>query len=314
MISDLNGTGVTKQSLEDFVDGEVMTLPGLENRGNRLSVFLTGSRSVGMHSDQSDIDLEVVCGQHIFDDVRKACLEAGVITSKFGFFVKLEPSRAAEYFGERNGGVHFSITPTERLEKKLSEYNDITMWIWQNARMVADPGMQVERVVEAYREYPEDVLVRKIKYHWLKAGYWLVDVYPHHHKAGSDVLAAMTALANGMHEYLRVFNLVEKRPYPYPEKLMKVSGSTNLGRKFCGFFKQLGLDLVSGGRDEDEIWERLDGVFRRLCCCDLSKEAMKLWQQCQFGMIGAGVDRDWVEADYENINELLSGELVELSL
>jgi hypothetical protein len=42
---------------------------------------------------------------------------------------------------------------------------------------------------------------------------------------------------------------------------------------------------------------------------DLPAEAKPMWEACTKAMIAAGVDPQWVEADYANIDELLLGEL-----
>ena len=309
MQGSLTVSGLSDQAVDRFITEQVSTLPGVAGRSKDISVFLTGSRALGIHGDHSDIDIELVCDQAVYNDIHKACFNAKLVTSRVSFFMRFPSTIAADYFGQKVGGVHLSLIPLERIERQLSNYEDVPMWIWQNAAMVIDPKMQVELVVNKYQKCPEDVLVRKIKYHWLKAGYWLVDVYPQQHKIGGDMIAATSALVNAMHEYMRLFLLVESRPYPYVKRLTKIASGTMLGRKFCGLFSQLTASILSGGRDEQEVWDRLDAAFRRLSCCDLSKDAMKLWEQCGHMMVAAGVNRDWVEADYDNVDELLTGQL-----
>lgn len=309
MQTSLKSSGLTEIAVDKFVAEQVFTLPGISDRKNEISVFLTGSRAIGLHCDHSDVDIDLVCDQLLYDEIHKACFDAKRIASRVSFYLRFDTATAADYFGPRVGGVHLSLVSLENIQRKLSDYEDVPMWIWQNAIVVSDPKMRVDNLVESCRKIPEDVLVRKIKYHWLKAGYWLVDVYPYQHKVGSDMIAASAALVNAMHEFMRLFLLVESRPYPYVKRLTKSAAVTTLGRKFCPLFNQLTSSILAGERDEREVWERLDAVFRSLSCCDLSKDAMKLWQLSGHAMVAAGVDRDWVEADYDNIDELLMGQL-----
>lgn len=50
-------------------------------------------------------------------------------------------------------------------------------------------------------------------------------------------------------------------------------------------------------------------MIQILCCGDLSEQAEEFENACFQAMIDAGVDPEWVEADYENIEELLLGRL-----
>jgi hypothetical protein len=69
-------------------------------------------------------------------------------------------------------------------------------------------------------------------------------------------------------------------------------------------------DLVVGvAEPERDPWERLDEAFRMLNCYDLSEECRRWTDACQEAMVRAGLDPQWVKADYDNIDELLLGEL-----
>ena len=79
--------------------------------------------------------------------------------------------------------------------------------------------------------------------------------------------------------------------------------------QFCPFFEEL-TELILGGKGAcGDVWQRLDGAFERLCCSDMSEEAKRLQDGCSAAMIAAGVDGDWVKADYNNVDELLQGRL-----
>jgi hypothetical protein len=44
-------------------------------------------------------------------------------------------------------------------------------------------------------------------------------------------------------------------------------------------------------------------------CADTNQDAARLQEACAAAMIAAGVEPEWVEADYYNIDELLNGML-----
>jgi hypothetical protein len=163
--------------------------------------------------------------------------------------------------------------------------------------------------VETFQGYPKDVLVRKIKYHWLLAGYWSIDVYPHSSHRDETLLPAAMGLLNTVNELLKVCFLVEGRPFPYTEKLMPLVRTTRLGRE-VGHILQRVVDLVLRRTDSEQaLWEGLEEGFRVLNCYDESEENRHLQDAFEEALRSAGVPTDWVDADYNNIDELLLGEL-----
>jgi len=302
-------TGILADALRKYIEEHIYALPGTNHHRDEFSILLTGSRAIGAHTEQSDVDIDVVCPWKVFEAVHAASLEAGIIESPVGFFCVLKDENPFRYFGERMGNPHFSLSPLETIHRQIEQYEDVPRWIWTNAQIIEDPNEQFRQTVSGFRRYPKEVLVDKIKYHWLAAAYWSIEVYPHHHGGSTDYLAAATALLNSINEHLRFFFLVEGKPYPYVEKLMRFAESTELGREFCPLFRRL-TDLIIGiERPETDVWERLDLAFEKLCCYDSSEEARHLQDVCDAAMIAAGLEHDWVKADFSNIDELLDGSL-----
>lgn len=90
---------------------------------------------------------------------------------------------------------------------------------------------------------------------------------------------------------------------------MRLVGDTKLGRTLGSILAQP-VDLVLGKSEPDrELWQRLKEAFEILNCYDLSEKNRMLHDAFANAMISAGVEPDWVEADYDNIDELLLGEL-----
>ncbi len=74
-------------------------------------------------------------------------------------------------------------------------------------------------------------------------------------------------------------------------------------------FQQV-VDLVVGRvARETALRDRLDAALELLVCSDRSPECERLQRACAKAMIEAGVESRWVEADYDNIDELLTGKL-----
>ena len=130
-----------------------------------------------------------------------------------------------------------------------------------------------------------------------------------HLQNDADLLPAFTGLSNSINELLRFFFLVEDKPYPYTEKLMHLADTTCLGSKFAPVLKHC-VDLMAGRvQPEADAFTRLKGAFDTLYCCDISQEANALDRACADAMLNVGIDPAWVEADFDNIGELLEGRL-----
>ena len=95
---------------------------------------------------------------------------------------------------------------------------------------------------------------------------------------------------------------------------MHLAPTTSLGPRFIPFFQRI-LDLVVGENASDiDVWQRLDKAFEMLSISDQSAECVQMEEACADAMIGAGVDPHWVDVDYGNIDELLTGKLGPLSV
>jgi hypothetical protein len=301
--------GIQSEALWRYVEEQICSLPGVDDARSAFTVLLTGSRSVGIHSPTSDVDIDVVCPQAVYESVQEASYEAGIVASPRSFFCTLKGDDWGRYYGPDMGRPHFSLTGLDRVAQQFAAYDDVAIWIWTNARVLADPDGQFGDIVAAWPGYPLDVLVRKIKYHWLLAGYWEVDVFPHHHRGERDLLAASAGLVNAINELLRCFFLLDARPFPYTEKLLHLAPRTSLGPRFVPLLQRI-VDLVTGrGHSDTTVWERLDRACELLFCYDLTEECRALEDACAEAMKAAGVDPEWVDADYSNIDELLRGDL-----
>lgn len=305
----LEGTGIQADAVQRYINEQVYTLPGTERHHEEFSILLTGSRAIGAHRENSDVDLDVLCPRQVYEVVHRASLDAGIVKAPTAFWCPLRDEDWHRYFRKARGRLHFSLNALETIAQQLGRYEDVPLWVWTHAKVLKDPGGQFQRIVDGFRGYPRDVLVRKVKYHWLAAGYWAVTVFPHGSNRGSDILAATSAVANSVNELLRLFSLVEGQPYPYTERLMGLAESTKLGKEFYPLLRHV-VDLLVGQEEPTaDLWKRLETACTRLWCYDKSEDARRLDEVCSDAMIAAGVEPDWVKADYDNIDELLHAKL-----
>ena len=172
-----------------------------------------------------------------------------------------------------------------------------------------DPGGQFSRLRDSFQGYPRDVLQRKIKHRWLLAMYAGIDIFPHHHAGDDDLLPALLGVTMMVTELLRFFFLVEGKPFPYAERLIRLAPTTALGREFHPYLQQV-IGLLAGKAEPAwEPWQRIDTAVAMLLDADRFPEARRLEEAGCVAMKAAGVDPCWVDTDYDNIDELLWGEL-----
>ena len=305
-LENLEGTGIDPAALARYVTQQIYSLPGTDRHRDFFSVLLTGSRATGTHGPNSDVDIDVLCPQEVYDSVHAASLAAGIIKGPRSFFCILPDEDWYRYYGADWGRPHFSLNPLEQAERQIAACEDVPLWIWTHARILADPDDRFRGIVKRFDGYPKPVLIKKIKYRWMMAAYWEVECYPHHASSKNEMLPAATAVLNAVNELLRFFFLVEGRPFPYAEKLIQFAASTKLGARFCPMLGHVVNLAVGGEGDSSTPWDRLDRASALLTDSD---EGEELERACGQAMIDAGVDPQWVEADFKNIEELRSGQL-----
>lgn len=302
-------TGIAEDAFWRYVREQIYTLPGVQRPEDAFTVLLTGSRAVGAQTPRSDVDIDVICAEPVFHSVHAAAFASGLIRSSSSFYLVAPETEWEQYFGANRGRPHISVTSIEEVKRQFRDFEDVPLWIWTRAKIAHDPGHRFHDIVQTFRGYPHDVLVRRIKYRALLAWYWDVDVFPHHERSDDRLLAASTAVLNSINEFLRLFFFVEGSPFPYTEQLWALSRTTRLGHQFGGMFKKA-VDLVTGNASpEMSAWDRICAAHTMLCCSDLSEECRRLDEAVDKAMLAAGVEPEWVAAGYSNIDELTLGSL-----
>ena len=299
IVAPIENTGIDRDALDRYIEEQIYTLPGTDRHREEFSIVLTGSRAIGRHGCSSDVDLDVLCPRPIYQSVHQACFEAGIINSPTAFWYSVKGDDWQRYFGPKQViRPHFSVIPLDVIQRQFVEYDDVALWIWTNAQLISDPNRQFQTIRETFQGYPRDVLIRKIKHRWLLAWYMGIGGCPR----GTGLLMAVS-------ELLKLFFLVEGKPYPYPKSLIRLAPETELGKEFCPMLERV-VDLVIG-KAEPQLTpeERVDLAYHYLGCEDGGEESQRLEELCARAMIEAGVDPNWVKADYGNLDELLSGSL-----
>lgn len=304
-------SGIDENALRKYLDEQIYSLPGTDRHRDVFTVLLTGSRAMGKHTPESDVDIDVLCPEETYIPLQKACREAGITRSQESFWCPLSLNEEGDW-GRYFGGdsiPHFCVNTLENVHRQFKECDDVALWIWSNARIIADPDRQFQQILDGFQGYPKDVLVRKIKYHWLMCWYWGIEVYPFHHKSDSELITAGASVLNAMLEMMRMFFLVEGKPYPYTEKLPHFVGATKLGARF-GPILEKWTDIVLGESERQlSAWERLDMASGLLLDDMNNPETVQLEEETTKAIIAAGVDERWMENYFANMDELLLGKL-----
>ncbi|WP_425448339.1 nucleotidyltransferase domain-containing protein [Dethiothermospora halolimnae] len=205
--------GIDWDDLKRYVKEQIYTLPGIKNHKDKLTVLLTGSRAIGTYSKGSDVDIDVICTKEVYNKIQSEMVERGLTTNKKVAFYYLPKIGWDKYFGKEVGQPHISITNIDIIKEQIKSFEDVPVWIWSNAVIINDPRAQFKRIISLFKEYPMEVLKRKVKYRYLLSLYWLIDVYPHNHSKTDEVFSGTLAIVNGINELYKFFYLIEGKSF-----------------------------------------------------------------------------------------------------
>jgi hypothetical protein len=288
------------------VNQEVLSLQEFQDQENRIGVYLTGSRAVGGYTDTSDIDLDILCARSVFDELQRRFLAAGKTQTSKAAFYTLADSNYRQYFGNISP-PHFSITPVESVIKRLQDYDEVQMWIWQNAKPVLICPDIEEQLNKSMNGFPPEVLLRKLKRYYLEHLYSVIDAYPaHQHNNETKHLAAFS-IYNALYSLFRFVYLADSRPFPYTEKLLYHLQTTNIGSACASDFLEIFnlLEDISG----KDAWTRLDKARGMLLFDAAYESARKIDALMTAALREYGCEENWLMAGYDNIDELLLHEI-----
>lgn len=82
-------SGIDENALRKYLDEQIYSLPGTDRHRDVFTVLLTGSRAMGKHTPESDVDIDVLCPEETYIPLQKACREAGITRSQESFWCPL---------------------------------------------------------------------------------------------------------------------------------------------------------------------------------------------------------------------------------
>ncbi len=290
---------ITIESIKRFVFNEILVMPELSEYKNYLNVYLTGSRASGGYSDKSDIDLDILCPQDIYEKIQERFFRSGKTHSIKASFYTLTDIDYQSYFGDI-GNPHFSISPQEKILSKLREFDEVQMWIWSNAKIIINNGSIFN---EEFFIFPKNILIEKLKKYYMDFLYNIIDVYPSHEDSNEMKHIAVYSIYNSLINLYRFSFLAEGKPFPYTEKLVTHIKTTKFFKELADVFQGIYslLENISGA----DTWDKLERCRGMLCYDDKYESAAKLSDLMDKAMLENGCEAEWVAAGYDNIDDYL---------
>lgn len=288
-------------TINEFILNEIFVIPELSEYKDMLNVFLTGSRASGGHTDKSDIDLDIICTQDIYAKIQENFFRNGKTKSIKASFYSLADIDYRAYFGDI-GTLHFSITQQEKILTKLMNFDEVHMWIWSNAKLIIDNGIS-SVFNEKLFNFPQDILVDKLKRYYMDYHYYIIDAYPNNDTSNYMKHVAVYSIYSALLSIYRFSFLAEKQPFPYTEKLVTHIKTTKLYKEFSDVFKEIYglLENISG----EDAWGKIEKCRGMLCYDDVYECSDRLREFMDKALLEAGCEKEWVDAGYDNINDYL---------
>ena len=292
---------ITMTSIKKFVIDEIFVMPELLEHKDKLNVYLTGSRASGGYTDKSDIDLDIICPQDIYDKIQENFFCSGKNKSIKTSYYSLTDIDYRAYFGDIDV-PHFSITPQEKVLTKIKHFDEVHMWIWSNAKLIIDNGIS-SVFDESLFVFPQDILLEKLKRYYMDYHYYIIDTYPNHDTSSDMKHIAVYAIYSALLCVYRFAFLAEKQPFPYTEKLVTHIKTTKLWKDFSSIFQEI-YRLLENTSGED-AWSRIEKCRGMLCYDDVHECSDKLSKFMDNVLLEAGCEKEWVDAGYDNIDDYL---------
>jgi len=288
-------------TIKDFVINEIFVMPELSEHKDKLNVYLTGSRATGGYTEKSDIDLDIICPQGIYDKIQANFVRSGKTPSIKASFYHLNDIDYQSYFGNI-GNPHFSITPQEKIYAKLKNYDEVNMWIWGNAKLLIDNGIS-SVFNESLFVFPQNILIEKLKKYYMDFMYYIIDAYPNNDTSKDMKHIAVYSIYSALLSIYRFSFLAEKQPFPYTEKLVTHIKATKLYGAFANIFQEI-YELLENINGED-AWKKIEKCRGMLCYGDVYECSEELEEYMDNVMLELGCEEEWVKAGYDNINDYL---------
>jgi hypothetical protein len=282
------------EPLDRYIRDALYTHPVLADTRAKIGLALAGSRAAGYHVPSSDYDLLGVCDDGTFARMGE---RAGRASSARSVHILPDKEEVRRRFGIE---VDVDLYPASRVRDAIGAYNDVVLWIWTHAQVIVDPDHAIAGLKRAIRPYPQDVLERKIKAHFLRD--FDLSVHGITYRPGSqNLFSVVHALGAKIAEYCRICCLLDGQPYPYDKWLLRASEGTRTGAQLAPIFGRVLATLTHLDNDLEQSWPAVRKAIDALDteACDILEEAMVTW----------GIDRAWIDNAYHLLDDTLYGSL-----
>ena len=233
---------LVNSSLTKVIIDHFLSLGFWARHWNQSAVVIVASSVRGMDDQFTDVDVIALVDRdswsRIYDHYRREIDEGHVRV--------LNP--AALEYGEFPltliEGVkgHYKVETFEDLERKVEEYDDVTLWVHRLSRILHDPGGRYERLQHLCADYPEDIWRSKVRHHYLSA--WWASGGAKNPLRRNPREGAVLAMTRCVSLLLKLCCLMDRRPFPYEKWLYQEAMNTAAGAALRGdfekFFRELG--------------------------------------------------------------------------
>ena len=194
-----------------FIDRAISDARAL---GKDTAVLLVGSRALGVGGPWSDLDLWLLGNKERLEGRARA-----------------EYELTGQVFVDRGDlQAHYTFYDFRDLEERLARWTDELLWIVHVSQLLHDPVGRASDMKERFRDYPHDVLERKLR--WWLCNYWQCQGRLGVAARGTAASAVMIA-AECIESLCKVCCLADGRPFPYLKWLRRAAEKTTLGPLVC---------------------------------------------------------------------------------
>jgi hypothetical protein len=222
---------------------------------------------------------------------------AGKETNAIGIDIPVDRETSKHEFGIEADVV---VYDANRISQAFSEYKDVVIWIWTNAKNLIDPAGRAAALQESFKGYPREVLERKLKKHFLNDFHLSVHGFTYRHES-ENLFSIVHGLSSKAAEFCKLCCLLDGKPFPYEKWLLRACKETTTGQRLSPFLERVitVLTWLDGSLTKNS--ELLNETVRILDtdACGILENALVEW----------GIERKWIKDAYGHLEDVIFEEL-----
>jgi hypothetical protein len=197
---------------------------------------------------------------------------------------------------------HFSVLSHDRILAKLSEFDEVQMWIWENAKplILNNPSIIFKKELFIF---PQTVLIQKLKKYYMEFLYYIIDGYPSHDDSYEMKHIAVYSILSGLINLYKFCYLAEKRAFPYTEKLVTHVKTTRIYNECVDIFEQ--IYRLLDNLNTNNFWDNIEKARGMLIYDDMYESSRRISALIDESLLENGCEVEWVKAGYNNIDDFL---------